>query len=112
MADPLGHGGHEFLSAFAGPGKAHALRGPPGAAGVLQFAGGGDVQGVGLGAQTPQQADVWVSLDGIADPEALGERPAQGRAACRDILHEVDVARRPETPGDVHEGRVHRERTP
>src|SRR5919108_4920805 len=65
-----------------------------------------------MGAKTLQQAHVWIGLDGIADLEALGEGLAQGLAACCDILHKVDIGRRPEALSDVHEGRVHRERTP
>ena len=112
MTDLLHHGGGEFLGAFAGSGKAQALGWPPGAEGALHFASRGDIQGVGMGAQTLQQAHVWICLDGIADLEALGEGLAQGRAACCDILHKVDIARRPKALGNVHEGRVHRERTP
>jgi hypothetical protein len=65
-----------------------------------------------MGAQTPQQAYVRIGLNGIADLEALGEDLVQGLAACGDILHKVDIARRPKALSDVHEGRVHRARPP
>jgi hypothetical protein len=65
-----------------------------------------------MGAQTLQQAYIRIGLNGIADLEALGEDLAQGLAACCDIFHKVDIARRPEALSDVHEGRVHRERPP
>ena len=65
-----------------------------------------------MGTQTLQQAYIRISLNGIADLEALGEDLAQDLAACRDILHKVDIARRPKALSDVHEGRVQRERPP
>src|SRR5712691_1147376 len=65
-----------------------------------------------MGAQTLQQAHVWIGLDSIADLEALGEGLAQGLAACGDILHKVDIAWRSKALSDVHEGRVHRECPP
>src|SRR5262249_52648099 len=109
MTDPLGYSGDEFLGAFAGSGKAQALGWPPGAEGALHFASRRNVQGIGMGAKTPQQTHVWIGLDGITNLEALGEGLAQGLTACCDILHKVDITWCPKALGDVYEGRVHRE---
>ena len=70
MTDLLHHGGGEFLGAFAGAGKAQALRWPASAEGALHFASRGDIQGVDMGAQTLQQAYIRIGLNGIADLEA------------------------------------------